>query len=84
MAVPTILRVGKLRIAILTRNEHEPPHVHVEHPDGTIVVFLDEKSGSARLREASRSVKSNDVRGVVAVVDRNFDRLLTAWVEIHR
>jgi hypothetical protein len=60
MAVPTILRVGKLRIAILTRNEHEPPHVHVEHPDGTIVVFLDEKSGFEPLKGAvTRERKSN-------------------------
>jgi hypothetical protein len=82
--VPTILRVGKLRIAILTRNEHEPPHVHVEHPDGTIVVFLDEKTRSARLREKSRGVKAIDVRYVVAVVDSNFDFLLAAWERIHR
>jgi Domain of unknown function (DUF4160) len=82
--MPTILRVGTLRIAILTRNEHEPPHVHVEHPDGTIVVFLDEKSRSARLREKSRNVKPADVRNVVAVVDRNFNYLLAAWERIHR
>jgi hypothetical protein len=82
--VPTILRVGNLRIAILTRNEHEPPHVHVEHPDGTIVVFLDEKSRSARLREKSRNVKSADVRDVVAIVDRNFDHLLAAWERLLR
>jgi hypothetical protein len=82
--VPTILRVGNLRIAILTRNEHEPPHVHVEHPDGTLVVLLDEKTRSARLREKSRNVKAVDVRNVVAVIDRNFDGLLAAWERIHR
>jgi hypothetical protein len=82
--MPTILRVGNLRIAILTRNEHEPPHVHVEHPDGTIVVSLDERTHTATLRESSRRVRRGDVRQVVAIVDLYFDRLLDAWKQIHR
>ncbi len=47
--MPTILRVGNLRIAIFTRNEREPPHVHVEHPDGALVVKLVEETRSALL-----------------------------------
>jgi hypothetical protein len=82
--VPTILRVGKLRIAILTRNEHEPPHVHVEHPDGSIVVWLNERSREAKLRESSRRVRAGDVREAVAAVDRHFEILLAAWKRIHR
>jgi hypothetical protein len=61
--VPTVFRGGNVRVAVLTRNEHEPPHVHVEHPDGVIVVLLDEKTKTAQLREATRKMKVADERG---------------------
>lgn len=74
----TILRIDGFRIAILTRDEHEPPHVHVEHPNGTVVVLLDERSRQARLREKARGVAARDVRRVVEVVDEHFAELLAA------
>lgn len=82
--MPTILRIHGFRIAILTRDEHEPPHVHVEHPSGTVVVLLDERSRQARLREKASGVAARDVRRVVEVVDEHFAELLAAWERIHR
>ncbi len=82
--MPTILRAGKLRIAILTRNEHEPPHCHIEHPDGPIVVNLDEATGEAVLREAGRRVGKKDVSEALKIVNENFAGLLAAWEQIHR
>jgi len=58
--------------------------VHVEHPNGVIVVVLVEQAGFARLREASRHVKARDVRAVVDLVDAHFDELLAAWELHHR
>jgi hypothetical protein len=82
--VPAILRVGSIGVAILTRNEHELPHLHIEHPDKFVVVLLDEKLQFAHLREASRGIRASDVRNIVDIVDRNFDKLLAAWESIHR
>ncbi|GAC1404497.1 MAG: hypothetical protein NVSMB64_07810 [Candidatus Velthaea sp.] len=83
-AVPTVLRTGNIRIAVFTRDEHEPPHVHVEHPNGTVVVLLDEKAGAARLKEASRNMRARDIRAIVEFVDEHFDKLLTAWETYNR
>lgn len=71
-------------MAIFTRDEHEPAHVHVKHPDGFLVILLDETSRSGKLREKSRNLKSVDVRDAIRIVNENFDLLLDAWERIHR
>ncbi len=82
--MPTVFRSGSVRVAVLTRNEHEPPHVHVEHPDGTVVVLLDEQTRSAVLREASRRVKPTDVRAILELVDERYDECMATWETYHR
>jgi hypothetical protein len=82
--VPTVLRVGNFRISIMIRDEHEPPHVHVEHPDGKIVVLLDEISRQARVIRATRRLKSHDIGTIEDLIDCHFIELLAAWETIHR
>jgi AmiR/NasT family two-component response regulator len=82
--VPTVFSHGNVRVVVFTRNEHEPPHVHVEHPDGVVVVLLDEKTHQAVLREAGRKVKPGAVRAIVQLVDEHFSECLAQWERYHR
>jgi len=81
--VPTILRVDDLRIAIFT-DDHEPAHVHVQHPDGIVVVLLDARTRRAVLRGRSRGVSARDTRRIVEIVGEHFETLFAAWERLHR
>jgi hypothetical protein len=48
--MPTILRIGGLRVTIYP-NDHPPPHVHVIGAKGEAVFLLNCPSGPAELRE---------------------------------
>lgn len=49
--MPTILRIGGLRVAIYP-NDHPPPHVHILGAKGEAVFFLNCPDGPAELRES--------------------------------
>jgi Domain of unknown function (DUF4160) len=84
IAVPTTLRVGSLDIIINLRGEHEPPHVHVRHPDGFVIVVLDEATHTVWVRDANRRISGHEVRRVAAIVQQHFDLLLATWSFYHR
>jgi hypothetical protein len=48
MHMPTVLRVGKLRIAIYL-NDHEPEHVHVLGADGEAKIELGTQGRKPRI-----------------------------------
>jgi hypothetical protein len=74
--MPTILRWRGRRFYFYSSDADEPPHVHVDHSGRTIKVWL-----------RTLKVAYNDgypmrgVTAILAVVDRNRDRLLEAWRE---
>jgi len=82
--MPTILRVGSLDIAINLRDEHEPPHVHVRHPDGTIVVVLDECTGTVWTRHSKGNISSSEIRRIMSIVDEHFEMIVATWSFYHR
>jgi hypothetical protein len=82
--VPTILRVGSLDIAINLRDEHEPPHVHVRHPDGTIVVVLDASTGTVSTRHSKGKISSSEIRRIISIVEEHFEMIITTWSFYHR
>jgi hypothetical protein len=84
VAVPTILRVGSIDIAINLRDEHEPPHVHVRHPDGSIVVVLDEASNTVSTRNGKGRIAAHEIRRIATIVEDHFERILAAWSFYHR
>jgi hypothetical protein len=49
--VPTVLRIGGLRVTIYP-NDHSPPHVHVIGATGEAVFLLNCPDGPPRLRES--------------------------------
>lgn len=81
--LPTVLRVAGFRMVIfLPPREHAPPHVHVRHVDGEVVIEL----GSRRQRGIIRSVfgmRDHDVRRAVAIVESHLEYLHDCWSQLH-
>jgi hypothetical protein len=84
LSMPTVLRFGSMNFRIHLRNEHEPPHVHVFHPDGEVIVILDEVTGTARVRKYARTVRANDVTRIETIATEHFETLLDVWILYHR
>jgi Domain of unknown function (DUF4160) len=79
-----VLRFGSMRFEIHIRNEHEPPHVHVDLPDGEVVIVLDELTSTVYLRDKSRDVRAVDVARASTIITQHFDVLLEIWSYYHR
>jgi Domain of unknown function (DUF4160) len=73
--VPTIFRVGPHRI-LFHSNEHDPPHVHVESPDGWAVFDL----APMRLRDYERYTR-REVRQLYEIVLNHREEFLRQWRE---
>src|ERR1700733_841234 len=84
VAMPTVLRLGSMRFQIYTRNEHEPPHVHVHLPDGEVVVILEEAVQAVILRDAARNVRTVDVARILAIAEDHFETLIAVWSYYNR
>ncbi|HEX9773707.1 MAG TPA: DUF4160 domain-containing protein [Steroidobacteraceae bacterium] len=77
----TILRVGKLRVMIYSR-DHPPPHVHVVGPGGTAPIQL---AGSARppLLMENEGLSKRQLAGALRAVLEHREILDEAWSRIH-
>ncbi|HTD33223.1 MAG TPA: DUF4160 domain-containing protein [Candidatus Elarobacter sp.] len=82
--MPTIVRMGSIAIAINIRDEHEPPHVHVRHPDGTIVVVLHEATHTVSTRSTKGRITSAEIRRITSIVEDHFEMIITTWSFYHR
>ena len=79
--MPTIFRVGRLRIAMYP-NDHRPPHVHVLGPDAWAKVMIGD-GGSAPWASESSGLTRKEVLEVLVAVAANQADLLLRWREIH-
>ncbi|WP_370631345.1 DUF4160 domain-containing protein [Methylosinus sp. Sm6] len=75
--MPTILRLGGLRIVIYP-NDHPPAHVHVIGPGWEVVIDV----VRLELREAIGCTE-RDARQTLRLVAEHRDDLLEAWRRIH-
>ena len=80
-AVPTILRIGGLRVTIYP-NDHPPPHVHVVGAKGEAVFLLNCLHGPAELRE-SYGFNGPEIRQIAADLLAHIPALCTEWGTIH-
>lgn len=72
---------GRL-VIFLPPREHAPPHVHVRHAHGEVVIEL----GSRQQRGTIRSVcgmSDHDVRRAVAIVESHLEHLHDCWSQHH-
>ena len=75
--MPVVYRQDGFRFLIWT-NDHRPPHVHVGHGGGRVVIDLE----SLEVRENKR-MSVPDVARATNIVAANRERLMTEWRKIH-
>ncbi|MGD0463386.1 MAG: DUF4160 domain-containing protein [Tepidisphaeraceae bacterium] len=78
--MPTILRVGPYRIGFWSRENDEPPHVHVRRERLTAKFWLDPRVRLAQYRGFAKH-ELNDIR---EIIEFNRGLLLRAWHEHFR
>lgn len=78
--MPTILRIGSLRVVIYP-NDHRPAHVHVIG-DGEVVFNLNCPDGPLELRE-SYGFNRSDVVRIEADLAGHLSTLCSEWRNIH-
>lgn len=71
---PTIHREGQLRFFFYSNEGTEPPHVHVEGPDGSAKIWI--RSVEVASHTGLRPV---DLARIVKVVRENKEQFLEAW-----
>jgi Domain of unknown function (DUF4160) len=79
--MPTVLRIGALRVAVYP-NDHRPPHVHVIGQGHEAVFTLDDPADSVPLRE-NYGFSARDLARIQDVLEENLTALLNAWEGIH-
>jgi len=79
--MPTILRMGGLRVAVYP-NDHPPPHVHVIGAGCEAVFLLNCPGGPLVLRE-NLGFKGPEIGRMMVDVLPEISRLCAAWEGIH-
>lgn len=79
--MPTIIRIGKLRIAIYF-NDHGPAHAHALGAGGEAKIALGVRGGKPRLL-VNEGMKQADLAVALRVVDAQGSLLRRRWEEIH-
>jgi hypothetical protein len=79
--VPTILRLGGLRVTIYP-NDHPPPHAHVIGAGGEAVFLLNCPYGPVELRE-SYGFNGSAIRQMAAELLAHIPVLCSEWGTIH-
>ena len=80
--MPTILRIGHLRVVIYL-NDHRPAHVHVVSPERKAIFYLNCPDGQVGLRE-NDGFTTRQLNRIKKALNRNLAELCAAWKEIHR
>ncbi len=80
-SMPTILRIGGLRVVIYP-NDHPPPHVHVVGPSGEAVLLLNCPTGPVALRE-NHGFKASAIRLMAVDLLAHVAVLCGEWRRIH-
>jgi phage major head subunit gpT-like protein len=79
--MPTVLRIGALRIVIYP-NDHRPAHVHVIGQGHEAVYELNVPTGGVTLRE-NYGFTRRDLAAIARALVQNLEALLRAWEGIH-
>ncbi len=80
--MPTVLRLGKIRVVIYS-NDHPPPHVHAVMGDEARAKFnLNCPEGPVELVE-QEGFKLADIRQIGMAIAENLTAICAKWNEIH-
>lgn len=75
--MPTVLRVGGFTFSILP-GDHDPPHVHVRHGGGSVVVSIE----SEAFRKV-RGISEVNITRAIRIIREHRAELLALWIEWH-
>jgi hypothetical protein len=76
--MPTVLRIGSYRFHFYSDERNEPPHIHVETPDGECKFWL------APIRLArNKGIASHEVREIERLVFQYHKLLNEKYNEFH-
>lgn len=76
--MPTVLRIGSFRFHFYSDERNEPPHIHVETPDGECKFWLD----PIRLAR-NKNVSSQVIRDIEKLVFEYQKFLKERYCEFH-
>jgi hypothetical protein len=79
--VATVVRVGKLRVMVYSR-DHPPPHVHVVAPRGNAKILIVGPEGLPRL-EWNLGLSRRELADALAAVEDYQELLLAEWRRVH-
>ena len=79
--MPTVHREGGFQFRIFA-NDHSPPHVHAIKAGGFAKVAIGGVQEPPFLLEA-RGLKDRDIVRAVRIVEREWQKLMLAWTDIH-
>jgi len=75
--MPTVIRIGPYRIGFWSKENDEPPHVHVKRERFVVKYWLDPRVEFA----SNRGFASHELTQIRRIVEANRERLLEAWHE---
>ena len=76
--MPTVLRIGPYRFHFYSRENNEPPHIHVARDDYEAKFWLRPVSLAANLGFAQ-----TELNRVERLVEENCENLLAAYIRLH-
>ena len=76
--MPTVLRIGPYRFHFYTRENNEPPHIHVAREDQEAKFWLNPVYASRNY-----GFSSEELRTIEKHVNDNLEFLLKSWNNIH-
>lgn len=83
--MPTEIEKDGFKVIIHTRDEHEPPHVHVWKGRGETIINLGgDKGGYPELEDVNAHMSEKDARRAWDLVAENNGFLLKRWRQIWR
>jgi hypothetical protein len=74
--MPTVLRVGPYRFFFYSRENNEPPHIHVERDDAYAKFWLDPIALAS-----SRGFRAHELGELRTMVEQHRDLFLERWHE---
>ena len=76
--MPTVLRIGPYRFHFYSRENNEPPHIHVARDDYEAKFWLQPISLAA-----NHGFAEAELNRIERLVEENCDKLLEAYIRLH-
>ncbi|MEK7675691.1 MAG: DUF4160 domain-containing protein [Verrucomicrobiota bacterium] len=76
--MPTVLRLGPYRFHFYSRENNEPPHIHVERDDYEAKFWLRPVSLAANY-----GFSPAELRQIKRLVEQHCQTLIDAYIEVH-